>query len=62
MAAFDVSIIIKSSKGTKLLIRLYININKSFASLNYLINNSLKTIVYKILNNKLIALVNNAEI
>jgi hypothetical protein len=60
--AFDVSIVIKSGKGTKLLARLYVDVSKSFASLNYLIDNSSKTVVYKILSNKLITLVSNAEI
>ena len=62
MAAFDTSIIVRSGEGTKLLARLYVDISKSFASLNYLIDNSSKTVVYKILSNKLIALVNNAKI
>jgi hypothetical protein len=61
-AAFNVSIIIRSGEGTKLFIRLYVDVNKSFASLNYLINDSSKTVVYEILSNELIVLVNNAEI
>jgi len=61
-AAFDASIIVRSGEGTKLLTRLYVDVNESFASLNYLINDSSKTVVYKILSNKLITLVNNAEI
>jgi hypothetical protein len=62
MTTFNASIVVKSSKGTKLLIRLYVDVSKSFASLNYLIDDNSKTVVYKILSNKLIALVNNAEI
>ena len=61
-AAFDASIIVRSGEGTKLLTRLYVDVNESFASLNYLIDDSSKTVVYEIFNNELIILVNNAEI
>jgi hypothetical protein len=42
--------------------RLYIDVSESFASLNYLIDDSSKTVIYEIFSNELIALVNNAEI
>jgi hypothetical protein len=61
-ATFDASIVVKSSEETKLFTRLYVDVNKSFASLNCLIDDSSKTVVYEILSNKLITLVNNAEI
>jgi predicted GH43/DUF377 family glycosyl hydrolase len=61
-AAFNASIVVRSGEETKLFIRLYVDVSKSFASLNYLIDDSSKTIVYEILSNKLITLVNNAEI
>ena len=61
-AAFDASIVIKSGERTKLLTRLYVDVSESFAFLNCLIDDSSKTVVYKILNNELIIPVNNAEI
>ena len=61
-AAFDANIVVRSGKRIKLLTRLYVDVSKSFASLNYLIDDSSKTVVYEIFNNELITLVNNAEI
>jgi hypothetical protein len=61
-AAFDASIVVRSGEGTKLLARLYVDVSESFASLNYLIDDSSKTVVYEILSNELIAPVGNAEI
>jgi hypothetical protein len=61
-AAFNASIVVRSGEGTKLLTKLYVDVSESFASLNCLIDDSSKTVVYEILNNELIALVSNAEI
>jgi hypothetical protein len=60
--AFDANIIVRSGERTKLLTRLYVDVNESFTFLNYLIDDSSKTVVYEIFNNELITLVNNAEI